>query len=50
MAGCGAAAMAENAKRSFEEYINSAFPFDGKHTRSAVIRRSLVQRITAYLK
>ena len=50
MAGCGAAAMAENAKRSFEEYINSAFPIDGKHTRSAVIRRSLVQRITAYLK
>ena len=44
MAGCGAAAMAENAKESFEEYINSAFPIDGKRTRSAVIRRSLAQR------
>ena len=50
MAGCGAAAMAENAKESFEEYINSAFPIDGKRTRNAVIRRSLAQRITAYLK
>ena len=50
MAGCGAAAMAENAKESFEECINSAFPIDGKPTRSAVIRRSLAQRITAYLK
>ena len=50
MAGSGAAAMAENAKESFEEYINSAFPIDGKRTKSAVIRRSLAQRITVYLK
>ena len=40
----------EKAKEAFNEYINSTFPVDRKHTRSAVIWRSFSQRIIGYLK
>ena len=30
---------------SFQEYIDSSFPVGGKHTRSVVIRKEVVQRI-----
>ena len=38
------------ARKAFEEYIYSAFPEDKKRNRSAIISRSLEQRIIRHLK
>ena len=35
---------------SFQEYIYSSFPVDGKRTRSAVIKKVVAQRIFNHLK
>ena len=40
----------DDGRKSFEEFINSAFPEDRKRNRSAIIRRNLEQRIIRHLK
>ena len=45
------AAKSENDSESaFQAYLMATFPPDAKRTRSAVIRRSLAQKIVNYLK
>ena len=40
----------DDERKAFEDYIAITFPEDKKRNRSAVIYRSLEQRITRYLK
>ena len=40
----------DDERKAFEDYIAITFPEDKKRNRSAVIHRSLKQRITRYLK
>ena len=42
--------MEAHEKKTFDEFISSTFPEEKKRTRSAVIHRSLSQRIINYLK
>lgn len=41
---------ADEQKTAFEDYVLRAFPEEKKRTRSAVIHRSLAQRIINHLK
>ena len=42
--------MAKDSESAFRQYLENAFPIDGKRTRSAVIRQALAEKIASYLK
>ena len=39
--------MAKDSESAFRQYLENAFPIDGKRTRSAVIRQALAEKIAS---